>query len=73
METPQLKDFDWQLSLAMSSDTIASLSETIVNVDMHLESEDGRNSKVTSLEMDKSELDKLIESLETVKKEIQQS
>ena len=65
---PTLKDFDWQLSLAMSSDKMAALGEPLVNLDMHLDNK-GQMTNF-SLEMDASELQLLIDTLEAAHKEI---
>lgn len=63
-----LKDFDWQLSLALSSDKMATLGEHLVNLDLQLDDE--KRTSSVSLEMDASELQILIDSLEEAHKEI---
>ncbi|XP_038055732.1 COMM domain-containing protein 8-like [Patiria miniata] len=65
-----LKDFDWKLKLALSSDKIASVQEPLLNVDFNVQ--EGDHNKTVSLEMDRQELNKLIASLETANKAVLQ-
>ncbi|XP_071786650.1 COMM domain-containing protein 8-like [Asterias amurensis] len=65
-----LKDFDWKLKLALSSDKIASVHEPLVTMDFDILK--GDKNKIVSLEMDRQELSKLILSLETANKAVLQ-
>ncbi|XP_005100624.3 COMM domain-containing protein 8 [Aplysia californica] len=66
-----LSDFDWKLQLAMSSDKLAQLQELLVQLDLDVR-EAGGDRKRVILEMDKSELGRLISSLEACGKSVQQ-
>ena len=65
-----LKDFDWNVKLLMSSDKLASIREPLASIDLDLITENG--PKTFSLELDKSELKALIESLEAANKHVLQ-
>ncbi|XP_022108486.1 COMM domain-containing protein 8-like [Acanthaster planci] len=65
-----LKDFDWKLKLALSSDKIASVQEPLLTIDFNVQ--EGDENKRVSLEMDRQELSKLIASLETANKAVLQ-
>ncbi|CAK8697275.1 unnamed protein product [Clavelina lepadiformis] len=67
-----LKDFDWQLNLALSSDKLASLNQPLVNVDFDLQTKSTQTS-LHSVEMDGDELDKLVAALEQANKALQQA
>ncbi|XP_062502853.1 COMM domain-containing protein 8-like [Corticium candelabrum] len=67
----QLKDFDWNLRLILSSDKIAVVSEPVVTVDFKVE-DCGGESKQVSLEMNRDELKKILSSLEAANKVVQQ-
>ncbi|NXL91122.1 COMD8 protein, partial [Alectura lathami] len=62
----QLKDFDWQLKLALSSDKISTLQMPLVNLDLDVR-ENGE-TKPISIEMNKEELQNLINALEAANK-----
>ncbi|NXS56390.1 COMD8 protein, partial [Brachypteracias leptosomus] len=62
----QLLDFDWQLKLALSSDKISMLQLPLVNLDLDVR-ENGE-VKPISIEMNKEELQNLINALEAANK-----
>ncbi|CAG5117134.1 unnamed protein product [Candidula unifasciata] len=66
-----LADFDWKLKLAMASDKLASLQEPLLQVDLDVREVSGEHKSVF-LELDQSELTKLITSLEMCSKSVQQ-
>ncbi|XP_063316000.1 COMM domain-containing protein 8 [Pelobates fuscus] len=70
MSSAFLQDFDWQLKLALSSDKLSSLQMPLVNLDLDIQG----NGAVTpvSIEMNKEELQNLINSLEAANKVVQQ-
>ncbi|XP_007539747.1 COMM domain-containing protein 8 [Erinaceus europaeus] len=70
ISSAQLKDFDWQLKLALSSDKIAALHMPLLN--LHLDVKENGEVKQYSVEMNKEELQKLINSLEAANKVVQQ-
>jgi hypothetical protein len=67
----QLKDFDWNLRLILSSDKIAVVSEPVVTVDFEVKP-CGEQSKLMSLEMNSDELKTMISSLEAANKIVHQ-
>uniref|UniRef100_A0A8C7E2K6 COMM domain containing 8 n=1 Tax=Naja naja TaxID=35670 RepID=A0A8C7E2K6_NAJNA len=66
----QLLNFDWQLKLALSSDKLSMLQMPLLNLDLDL-SKDG-DLKFTSVEMNKEELQALINALEAANKVVLQ-
>ncbi|XP_036619409.1 COMM domain-containing protein 8 [Trichosurus vulpecula] len=70
ISSAQLQDFDWQLKLALSSDKIATLQVPLLNLDLDVK-ENG-DVKQYSVEMNKEELQNLINSLEAANKVILQ-
>ncbi|KAM4052327.1 COMM domain-containing protein 8 [Anomaloglossus baeobatrachus] len=70
MSSACLQDFDWQLKLAMSSDKLSTLQMPLVNLDLDIV-ENGAISPV-SIEMNKEELQNLINSLEAANKVVLQ-
>ncbi|XP_066488452.1 COMM domain-containing protein 8 [Tiliqua scincoides] len=66
----QLLDFDWQLKLALSSDKLSMLQMPLLNLDLDV-SENG-DIKLLSVEMNKEELQNLINALEAANKVVQQ-
>ncbi|KAF7248397.1 COMM domain-containing protein 8 [Varanus komodoensis] len=66
----QLLDFDWQLKLALSSDKLSMLQMPLLNLDLDL-TENG-DIKLFSIEMNKEELQNLINALEAANKVVQQ-
>ncbi|XP_075705717.1 COMM domain-containing protein 8 [Rhinoderma darwinii] len=70
MSSAYLPDFDWQLKLAMSSDKLSTLQMPLVNLDLDIV-ENGAISPV-SIEMNKEELQNLINSLEAANKVVLQ-
>uniref|UniRef100_A0A670ZM13 COMM domain containing 8 n=1 Tax=Pseudonaja textilis TaxID=8673 RepID=A0A670ZM13_PSETE len=66
----QLLNFDWQLKLALSSDKLSMLQMPLLNLDLDL-SKDG-DLKFTSVEMNKEELQTLINALEAANKVVLQ-
>ena len=58
-----LKDFDWQLNLALSSDSLATLNEPLVNLDLEIVSSN-KKKQTNSVEMNASELKTLVSILE---------
>ncbi|XP_063777046.1 COMM domain-containing protein 8 [Pseudophryne corroboree] len=70
MSTAYLQDFDWQLKLAMSSDKLSTLQMPLVNLDLDIV-ENGAVAPV-SIEMNKEELQNLINSLEAANKVVLQ-
>lgn len=70
ISSAQLQDFDWQLKLALSSDKIATLQVPLLN--LHLDVKENGEVKPYSVEMNKEELQNLINSLEAANKVVQQ-
>ncbi|XP_073439561.1 COMM domain-containing protein 8 isoform X2 [Dendrobates tinctorius] len=70
MSSSYLQDFDWQLKLAMSSDKLSTLQMPLVNLDLDIV-ENGAIASV-SIEMNKEELQNLINSLEAANKVVLQ-
>ncbi|KAM4808947.1 COMM domain-containing protein 8 [Rhinophrynus dorsalis] len=70
MSSAYLQDFDWQLKLALSSDKLSTLQMPLVNLDLDI-SENGSVTPV-SIEMNKEELQNLINSLEAANKVVLQ-
>ncbi|XP_027691795.1 COMM domain-containing protein 8 [Vombatus ursinus] len=70
ISSAQLQDFDWQLKLALSSDKIATLQVLLLNLDLDVK-ENG-DIKQYAVEMNKEELQNLINSLEAANKVILQ-
>ncbi|XP_006004704.1 COMM domain-containing protein 8 [Latimeria chalumnae] len=70
VSSAQLQDFDWQLKLALSSDKISSLQAPLLNLDLDVQ-ENGK-LKPVSIEMNKEELQNLINSLEAANKVVLQ-
>ncbi|XP_072262360.1 COMM domain-containing protein 8 [Pyxicephalus adspersus] len=70
MSSAYLQDFDWQLKLAMSSDKLSTLQLPLVNLDLDIV----KNGTMTpiSIEMNKEELQSLINSLEAANKVVSQ-
>ncbi|KAM9381741.1 COMM domain-containing protein 8 isoform 1-T1 [Phaethornis superciliosus] len=66
ISSAQLQDFDWQLKLALSSDKISMLQMPLLNLDLDVR-ENGE-IKPISIEMNKEELQNLINALEAVNK-----
>uniref|UniRef100_A0A8C5MNB6 COMM domain containing 8 n=1 Tax=Leptobrachium leishanense TaxID=445787 RepID=A0A8C5MNB6_9ANUR len=66
MSSSYLQDFDWQLKLALSSDKLSTLQMPLVNLDLDI-AEDGV-VKPVSIELNKEELQNLINSLEAANK-----
>jgi len=63
-----LTDFDWKLKLCVASDKLASVDKALVNLDFHLKTDS--KTKVLPVELDQSELSKLIEKLETAQEAV---
>lgn len=59
-----LKDFDWQTKMVLSSDQLYQINEPLVNLDLLLQTKVVNSCKTVSIEMNKSELNKLISVLE---------
>ncbi|XP_030048494.1 COMM domain-containing protein 8 isoform X1 [Microcaecilia unicolor] len=70
MSSAHLQDFDWQLKLALSSDKISMLQMPLVNLDLDVREND--KIKSVSIEMNKEELQNLINSLESANKVVLQ-
>ncbi|KAM9331330.1 COMM domain-containing protein 8 [Gastrophryne carolinensis] len=70
MSSSYLQDFDWQLKLAMSSDKLSTLQLPLVNLDLDIV----KNGAIepVSIEMNKKELQNLINSLEAANKVVLQ-
>ncbi|GFO46884.1 comm domain-containing protein 8-like [Plakobranchus ocellatus] len=66
-----LADFDWKLKLALSSDKLASLQEPLLQVDFDVRDANGERREI-NLELNRTELAKLITSLEGCSKSVQQ-
>ncbi|NXA30917.1 COMD8 protein, partial [Eudromia elegans] len=66
ISSAQLQDFDWQLKLALSSDKISMLQIPLLNLDLDVR-ENGE-IKPISIEMNKEELQNLINALEAANK-----
>ncbi|KFO11972.1 COMM domain-containing protein 8, partial [Balearica regulorum gibbericeps] len=66
ISSAQLQDFDWQLKLALSSDKLSMLQMPLVNLDLDVR-ENGE-IKPISIEMNKEELQNLINALEAANK-----
>ncbi|CAM5141456.1 unnamed protein product [Natator depressus] len=70
ISSAQLQDFDWQLKLALSSDKISMLQMPLLNLDLDVK-ENGE-IKPVSVEMNKEELQNLINALEAANKVVLQ-
>uniref|UniRef100_H0VSK8 COMM domain containing 8 n=1 Tax=Cavia porcellus TaxID=10141 RepID=H0VSK8_CAVPO len=70
ISSAQLQDFDWQLKLALSSDKIATLQMPLLT--LHLDVKENGEVKPYSVEMNKEELQNLINSLEAANKVVLQ-
>ncbi|KAM5193497.1 COMM domain-containing protein 8 [Mantella aurantiaca] len=70
MSSAYLQDFDWQLKLAMSSDKLSTLQMPLVNLDLDVVK--NRTIVPISIEMNKEELQNLINSLEAANKVVVQ-
>ncbi|XP_060634466.2 COMM domain-containing protein 8 [Anolis sagrei] len=70
MCSAQLLDFDWQLKLALSSDKLSMLQMPLLNLDLDMREND--DIKLCSLEMNKEELQNLINALEAANKVVLQ-
>ncbi|XP_052676083.1 COMM domain-containing protein 8-like isoform X1 [Crassostrea angulata] len=57
-----LKDFDWQIKLAMASDKLSSIQEPLLNLDLDVQNE--ATTEIHSLELTREDLKNLISSLE---------
>ncbi|XP_048777602.1 COMM domain-containing protein 8-like isoform X2 [Ostrea edulis] len=57
-----LRDFDWQVKLAMASDKLSSIQEPLLNLDLDVQTE--ASTQTHSLEMTREDLKNLITSLE---------
>lgn len=57
-----LKDFEWDVSLALSSDKLATLRDSLVNLNLDMRTGDKVHG--TGVEMDAEEIDILITALE---------
>ncbi|XP_046576878.1 COMM domain-containing protein 8-like [Haliotis rubra] len=66
-----MADFDWQMKLVMSSDKLSSLHSPLLNLDLQVADCNNQN-RVVSLELDRTDLKKLIASLEGAGKAVQQ-
>ncbi|ELT95014.1 hypothetical protein CAPTEDRAFT_228871 [Capitella teleta] len=65
-----LNDFDWQVKLAMASDSIASLHQPLATVDFNLP--DNGSDKTVSVELSQEEMKKMIASLEACNRIVNQ-
>ncbi|KAL2305217.1 hypothetical protein Nmel_007196 [Mimus melanotis] len=70
ISSAQLQDFDWQVKLALSSDKISMLQMPLLNLDLDVR-ENGE-IKPISIEMNKEELQNLINALEAANKVVLQ-
>ncbi|XP_033231432.1 COMM domain-containing protein 8-like [Belonocnema kinseyi] len=60
---PTLRDFDWRLKLVMGSSKMASLREPLLQLDLMVEEKE--NERLLGMELNKDELDMVINSLES--------
>lgn len=65
-----LKDFDWQIKLAMASDKLSSIQEPLLNLDLDVQNE--VSTEIHSLELTREDLKNLISSLEGANRAVQQ-
>ncbi|KAG8453636.1 hypothetical protein GDO86_000319 [Hymenochirus boettgeri] len=70
MSSAYLQDFDWQLKFALSSDKLSALQMPLVNLDLDIRN--NNTVKSVSIEMNKEELQNLINSLEAANKVVLQ-
>lgn len=75
-ERSRLRDYDWKLSHVLGSSSLANHQENLVTLILHL-TEDSENiskvpniKKTITVELNKSELDKLITSLENCQQKL---
>ncbi|XP_012222596.1 COMM domain-containing protein 8-like [Linepithema humile] len=61
---PTIVDFDWRLKLVMGSSKIASLRESLLQLDLIVEDTESR--RIINLELNKDELDTIINALEAI-------
>ncbi|KAH9489278.1 COMM domain-containing protein 8 [Bulinus truncatus] len=66
-----LTDFNWKLKLSLASDKLASLQEPLLQLDLDVRENSGKKRLLT-IELDRNELSKLISSLESCSKSVQQ-
>jgi len=65
-----LTDFDWKVKLAIAGDNLASIQQPLITLDLAVQTNDSR--KISSVEMNKEELKKLITSLDAANKAVMQ-
>lgn len=65
-----LKDFDWQIKLAMASDKLSSIQEPLLNLDLDVQNE--VSTEIHSLELTREDLKNLISNLEGANRAVQQ-
>lgn len=70
ISSTQLRDFNWQLKLALSSDKLSALNTPLLNLSLDLK-ENGIQRSV-NIEMNKEELQTLISALEAANKVVLQ-
>ncbi|XP_035272967.1 COMM domain-containing protein 8 [Anguilla rostrata] len=70
VSSAQLQDFDWQIKLALSSDKISSLQMALLS--LSLDVKQGGVLKPVALELNREELQTLINSLEAANKVVLQ-
>ncbi|KAI6657470.1 COMM domain-containing protein 8 [Oopsacas minuta] len=61
-----LKDIDWSVNVVMASDTMGSLRQPLLNLTLHMEGDEGRNTE--QLELSHDELKMLITSMDAAYK-----
>ncbi|XP_012283761.1 COMM domain-containing protein 8-like [Orussus abietinus] len=62
---PTLTDFDWRLRLLMGSSKLATLREPVLQLDLIVEDRKERN--IVGMELNKEELETVINALESIK------
>ncbi|XP_071521109.1 COMM domain-containing protein 8-like [Panulirus ornatus] len=62
-DTHHLKDFDWNVRLAVSSDKVLDLSESLLTLHLHSSSLENRNADNLSVEMTATQVDALLDCL----------
>mmetsp|Transcript_7778 Transcript_7778/g.28614 ORF Transcript_7778/g.28614 Transcript_7778/m.28614 type:complete len:87 (+) Transcript_7778:36-296(+) len=69
--TSRLGDIDWKLHQVVSSDKVASIDQSLVRLQLHLE-EPTNTRREIALELSREELERVINKLENAKKALDQ-
>ncbi|CAG2116729.1 unnamed protein product [Medioppia subpectinata] len=72
---PVLKDFFWKLNVVLDSDKMCELNEPLVNLDLNINEDTNgtKNETIVSMELNREELMKVIDTLEEGQQALRQS